>query len=336
MGNGFPEGTHISEKNAERASEVDLAFVFRAILSKWKAYVFVSLVGGIAGLAISYAIPPKFTARVTMVPQPSGAQAGILGRLATLTNMNLDAEGANEAVYGEIVRSNSVLDRAIARDWKSKRCPDGTTLFKVFGVEVKGSTDMDQAIAAEALRRVLREDCLGFRRDPVTGFMKIQATVPRDPEIAADLANFVVDELDAFNRTVRAAKATEHRKFVAVSLDEVAARLADAESTLTEFEVENTMYAAAPRLRQSHEMLVREAQAQRGIWLELRTELESAIVDEHKMMTSVGILDRAIVPTKKSSPVRSIWAIAGAGLAIVLGFAAMASRGGGLAKVHNS
>ncbi len=312
MGTESPESVNSRMIDVGRPEEIDLAAGMRKLMAHWKIVAVALVAGGALGVLASYAIPPKYTARVTMVPQLAGAQAGILGRIANLTNMNLDAEGPNEAVYGEIVRSNSVLNKAIERKWASRQGAGDVSLYEVFGIKVKSASEADKLGAAESLRKVLREKCLGFRRDPVTGFMKIQATVPRDPLVAAELANFVVDELDEFNRTVRAAKATEHRKFVAASLDEVSRRLSEAESSLTSFEIENAMYASSPRLRQQHEALSREAQAQRSIWLQLRTELESAIVDEHKMMTSVGVLDRAVAPTRKSSPVRSIWAIAGA------------------------
>ncbi len=148
--------------------------------------------------------------------------------------------------------------------------------------------------------------------------MRVSASIPRDPDLAAAIANFIVDELDVYNQAMRTRKAREHREFVDARLLEIAARLAEAESEQTKFQLDNVMYLSSPRLRQEYGMLERETQAQRAIWLQLRTDLESAKIEEHKEMTSIQVLDRAVAPVRRTSPVRTVFALVG-GLILALG-----------------
>lgn len=302
----------------EHDDEIDLGAIARRLLSRWRGTAVFVMLGGIIGFVLSYAVPPVYTSRATLMPQFSAAPTGLIGRLASLSALGSDFDSSNEVLYGEVLRSDLVLDRVIARTWPVRGQEGPQMLYAVFGFDSAEHGGPASPAQAFALKKKLRSDVVKFSRDPVTGFMRVAVSIPRDPELAAAIANFIVDELDVYNKQMRTRKAREHREFVDARLLEISAHLAEAESAQTRFLLDNVMYLASPRLRQEFGVLEREAQAQRAIWLQLRADLESAKIEEHKEMTSIQVLDRAVAPVRRTSPVRTVFALAG-GLVFAIG-----------------
>ena len=139
----------------------------------------------------------------------------------------------------------------------------------------------------------------------------MSVTLPASPAACAELANFLVAELDSFNREARARYAREHRQFLQDNLDQVAAQLAAEEERLTEFLLANTAYTSSPRLLQEYRRIDREVEAQRAIWIQLRTQLEAAKADENKHTSSLVVLDPARPPVRRSYPARGVFGVTG-------------------------
>jgi uncharacterized protein involved in exopolysaccharide biosynthesis len=279
---------------------VDAGDLLRRLWANRGRVAAVVAIGAVLGIGASLLVAPRFTATASLIPQTPVERGGLIGRLAGLTSLGAELEAGNEAVYGRIITSDTVLDAALDRGWEEGRQAGPLSLYGILGIDTAG--DEPDARAREVARRRLRRDVVAFNRDPVTGFMEVRVTLPRHPGIAAALANFLVDRLDEYNRVARSRKAREHREFIEESLDRVAGDLAAAEHDLTAFVEANTSYGTSPRLVQQYNALEREMQAQRSIWLELRTQLESARVDEHKQTPSITVLDPASRPMRRSYP----------------------------------
>jgi uncharacterized protein involved in exopolysaccharide biosynthesis len=74
----------------------------------------------------------------------------------------------------------------------------------------------------------------------VTKEKVIKITVEdKDPQLASDIANFYVANLDRLNQTLTVSKARENRKFIQQRLAETQAALIKVENALTEFQTQN-------------------------------------------------------------------------------------------------
>lgn len=102
-----------------------------------------------------------------------------------------------------------------------------------------------------------------------------------DPDRAAAIANACVDELDRQNKRLYAGQATSKRIFLANRLKEIEEKLSKIDDILS-----------------------REARIQEMLFELLTREYELAKIEEAKSMPTVQILDRAVVPEKKSRPKR--------------------------------
>ena len=101
----------------------------------------------------------------------------------------------------------------------------------------------------------------------------------RDPNRTAAMANAYVEELDRQNKRLSAGQATSKRLFLGNRLEEIEQELSKIENLLS-----------------------RDAKIKEMLFELLSTEYELARIEEAKSMATIQILDKAVVPEKKSKP----------------------------------
>ncbi len=300
-----------STDSLDLENEIDLWAVVKWMWARKLSYFLIVIIGAVLFAGYSYIVPKQYTASVILLPKIPVQRAGLLGSLASFTGESMTLEGVDEELYGRVIHSNWILDRAIERRWPGLSLEDSLSLFDVYGLngllEEKG-----RGYAGHVLKNILRSGVIRFDRDPMNGVMKISATISENPQLAASLANYLADELESYNRNINNKNAVKLRDFVETRLGEVQGKLENAEADITQFLQKNERYRSSPKLLQKHGELEREVHAYRTIWLQLRSQLENANIDVNKEIDSINILDRAISPFHRSAPKRWIYLFLGA------------------------
>jgi len=286
------------------ADDINIFGLLRAV---WKnKWLFLGLVFICSSLAVILALmaTPRFTAYSTMLPFRSGPEKGMANRLAILSGMQI-SNATYEDLIKEILESNAVLDQVIFKNWRYLG-EDNVSLFDVFKIDVADSTYADVRI-----RNVIRNKCLNVQRDQMTGFIKVSFTAPRDPELAADLTNEMVDAVMSFKSQFHETKASSNQEYLNRRLLEIQKELEDNEMTLAEFISNNRSYSTNPELLHVYNSMRRRVEASQGAWLEVRRQLEVALLESHKGPTEIEVLDKARPPALRSYPRRASMAIFG-------------------------
>lgn len=285
------------------------------LLALWRNRVFVVLVTVISFLTFfgySFTQRPVLSAQVTILPQAEDSSAALLWPLASVIGAPLGtplSPGGNyEQLYAQIVVSDRILDKAIAESWDHAGFSGPVSLFEVFDVEMAGSKGSAREI--HRLKTILRTKVISFSRKK-NGFMVLTVEVAEDGDFAADLANYLVDQLDFFIAKTKTNKAGEQYEFLVGRLAATEKDLLLAEETLTDFKVNNRSYASSPELQQEYGVLNRELQAQTSIWVELRKQLELAEIEKYREDTTIDILDRATDPVVNRKSQRSLYGVVG-------------------------
>ena len=164
------------------------------------------------------------------------------------------------------------------------------------------------------MKGILRRDVVSFARDKMTGFMEIRVTIPDDPAFAAALANRLADGLEDYNRRVRVARESDHRRYIESRLAVISDSLHVARSAVVDFETENRRYGSSPELRARHQDLQRDVDAQSALWVELKRQVELARIEENRNKNTLTVLDRAHIPSSRAGPGLSLYASVGASL----------------------
>jgi uncharacterized protein involved in exopolysaccharide biosynthesis len=293
--------------NSHPEDELDLAAIFRWLWRRRALLFGFVIVGAIIGVILSYMASEQFTAKVTLIPQKTTDRGGLLGRLASFGGLGGEEGEIQEGLYGQVLHSDRVLDKVLLHRWMLGGTTENRTIGELFGLEIDlGDKTQESALASDMLKNKLRNGIIKFSQNPINGLMTVAVTIPEDPFLAAQLANFLVSELEAYNRDVHSATARKHTVFVSERLAFVDEKLNQSETEMMLFVQENRHFSESPTLTRKYGEIEREVRANRTIWIDLRAQVETAKIEEHRLMTAIRVLDKAKPPTRRSSPNR-IW-----------------------------
>lgn len=269
------------------------------------------LLFGIAAVAMTFLSPSIYTAQVTMLPQKQSSQSDLLGQVASITGMSLDMDNSWEKFYGKIAIADTVLNRAIEKMWFHQSFSDSVSLYDIFSIKGKEGNSQYTSVEENKLKAVLRTSVISFYRDSFTGFMILRSSFPNDKNLPADFANFIVKEVDNFNRKFNSQKSAEKRAFLEERIGVVETDLHGASLAQSEFLENNRSYQSSPFLVLKYNELAREVQAQTTLWIELRRQLEVARIGELNESELVSVLEWATPPEVRSKPKRKFMGIIG-------------------------
>jgi uncharacterized protein involved in exopolysaccharide biosynthesis len=188
---------------------------------------FALFVGSVTAIAVTVAmvLPVWFRAESTLLPPPEtsdsfGSLAGVI-QSSALGSLGLVTTSSTSDVFVEILKSRTLHEAAAAR-------------FKL--AAVYGTKGLDRTLLV--MRKHLSVDA---GRSGVI----LLAFEDRSAARAAEVANFLVSELDRFNREIYSTRAKRTRQFLEARLEDTQARLADSQARLSQYERTNKVLTSS-------------------------------------------------------------------------------------------
>lgn len=314
------ENTQNTRSLSQETGEINLVdYLF--ILLKWKRFIIVNvLLFAILIAGITLLIPNRFRSIATLLPpKQRGGMTSSLSQLARdfLPSNALGRLGASSQEsynYLAILQSYTAMEKLITK----------FNLGEVYEVEPRNS--IEKTIKAA-------KDYLDFKiEDEGT----ITITVwDKDPQRAADMANYLVEVLNEISIRLGTQEATDNRVFVEKRYTKVLQDLKMSEDSLKLFQRKYGIYSIqealsgkflssfvpfekVPELTMQYLRLYRNLEIQNKI-LEFALPLyEQAKVDEQKEVPVVLVLDKAVPGERKDTPKRTLIVLSASILALIL------------------
>ncbi|HEC77930.1 MAG TPA: hypothetical protein ENI34_02155 [candidate division WOR-3 bacterium] len=191
------------------------------VLLKWRYFVIkLVLITTIASLIISLLITPQFTATATILP-PSSDQMTMLGMISADIPGNIAGLAKISGLSGMVTPSD--LFAAIMHSGRIKgKIIRRFNLMKEFGT--KTFSDASKQLDAITKIEVSPE-----------GLISVAVTY-KNKNLAADIANAYIEELDKFNRETAMTSGKKYRIFIEKRLKETEDSLTKAEESLRKFQ----------------------------------------------------------------------------------------------------
>lgn len=284
--------------------------------TKWRLLVMFLVGGLIAALLVIVFVPPRYEARVVILPRQNPSTLSLLQGITDLGLSGASTGGTMESLYGKIVESDRILESLISVRWQRPGTAESSDLYDLLHVR-RGNQSLAGPREIADMKKRLRQRVLSFERDKLTGYMEVRATVPRHAWLAAAMADTVASQLDSFMKGYRAGKATEQSLFVSDRVKETEIALRAADDALAAFVSTNRSYQQSMLLSQEYRRLSREVEALTSVWIELRRQLELARIESNDRKQSLDILDTARVPVECVWPRRTLSVAAGVALGVI-------------------
>ncbi len=295
--------------------EISVLEIVNVLLKRWRTVIGLPITTAFVVVGISFLVPPTYTAVTSFAPEvrsqsrlPTGL-AGIAGQLGIA--LAADASQSPQ-FYADVAKSREILDRLLLARYADPRATqepqDSTTLLTI--LQPGGRN------AADSLERGARKlaGLLSVGVDAQTNIVTVRVE-SRYPELAAAVPNRLVAFLNEFNAQARQSQARERRKFTEERVAAGEQDLRDAEEALKRFYQANRSWQQSPQLMFEEGRLRRQVELRQELYVTLRREYETARIQEVNDTPVITVIDAAVVPQRKSSPKRTLWAF----VALLLG-----------------
>jgi uncharacterized protein involved in exopolysaccharide biosynthesis len=291
--------------------EISMEVVWKLVSWAWrKKYFLIAgfILGGGIGLVNALTTPKSYTATVRMLPAIDSSSSSFAG-LASL-GMGFGPSPTYEPVFEELIFSDSIVDGVLDREWVS-RTGSKILMADLFSIFPESEDEIDRKKSKEKLKSVFRTSAISFKRDQFTGYMELKIKLPKDPVVAADVANHIVESLQEVLVQKHEWLADSRRSFLEARFVTVTDELVDAEEELAKFEKSNRNYSSSPRLVREHARLKRKVDVYLIVWTEIQKQIELVQISNQHGSPRVVVVDRATPPLFPSGPKRRLMVILG-------------------------
>jgi tyrosine-protein kinase Etk/Wzc len=241
-----------------------------------------------------------YKATTTLLPETEKGKLGSLSQFSGLAQLaGVSVPNADVSrLYPIILTSETVLIPIIEHTYQTQRFKDPVDLITFL--------DIDEGSPAKNMERAIKE----MRGLMTTAYETKTSTVVvtlemEEQQLAADVLNALVAEVDKFMRLKRINTATEQVRWITARLSDVEKELRAAEENLKTFMERNRRTMDSPQLTLEQQRLLREVTVKSTIAIELKKQYELAKIDEIKNTSIVNVLDPARPPVKKERPKRA-------------------------------
>jgi len=271
---------------------------------RWKLLMGLPLALAAATVAISLVLPRWYTATTTFTPQEtspnllSGGLAGLSG-LAGQFGISIAPGGEDSPdFFAKVLDSRELLTNVLQSQFDD---PDanvpGTKQTLLTILDAGGDTERERI--GKAIRELEKRIVVSV--DKLSGIVSLEVEL-KSPELAAAVANRMIELLNAFDLDRLKLQSRERRKFIGERLTQAQAELDLAEGNLLRFLQSNRRYGDSPLLTFEADRLQRKVQLRQDVILTLQREYEEARIAEVRDTPVLTIIDTATPPDKKSSP----------------------------------
>jgi len=268
--------TPVPDNRQPDDDEINLLDLLIVLAKRKKMIIGVTFAASVAAIGYALSLANIYTATTKILPpqqsqSSASAMLSQLGGLAGMAGSSLGIKNPND-LYVAMLKSRSVMEKVVKR----------VDLQKVYGQET-----LNGAMSALEGSTVISSD--------KGGFIVVEVS-DKDPQLAANLANTFIEELNKLLQTNLLTDASQKRTFLEQQLRQAKNKLTDAELVLDKTPNTSLQYLDA----------LRNLKYQEALWEILVKQFEMAKMDEAKDFPLIQVLDKATPPENKSKPKRSL------------------------------
>ena len=254
------------------------------------AGVAVAIAMGLPALLKSrvYTSHSSFTAETTSAGTRMNVFAAQLG-----IPLGTSSGGESPDFYAALLRSQDILSEVAQSTFQQSPTSKATPLVDI--LDVKGpSYPVRLDAAVTRLRGMVVAQSI-----TKTGVITLDVTAS-SPQLAHDMADSILSDLNRFNLERRQTRATAERRFVEARLAQVRFDLRASEEALASFLLTNKQITS-PTLSLARDRLQQDVDLHRSLFTSLSQSYEQARIDEVRNIPVISPVEQASLPVRPDS-----------------------------------
>lgn len=307
-------------------------FVVNLVSKNFKKFLLAGLIGGVLGTAVSFFYPKQYKAQAQLLPEFKESSFSNFGSLASLAGIDLSSSNESDALrpdlYPNILQSTPAAIYLLKQPVKTSDKKQYASLLSYLTRENKDTMTLQEIVSEHEKGQILNFN-LGEIRilndlkgrietnfDKKSGVIHLGVEMA-DPIVSATVLSNAINYLNTFVSDYRFQKKHNQSEFIRSRVQEAESQLKRSEYALQKYRDNNrnVFLNVAKIEEQKLQADYLHAQTLRS---DLLNQLEQAILAEKERQPIIEVLEPPVVPAKKSSPVRIIFAVAGAFLTLLV------------------
>ena len=271
---------------------------YAMILIKWRWLIFLGTgLTVVVGILVSLMIPPVYTASVSFVPRGAiGERQELETLVGTIGTQWRNIRNVNEMVqyYSSAIKARPILEPILLTKFKSNKQHNTAPLIELLHID--GSTEQERIWkGVKTLRDLIKVGSGGGR------IIRLSFTAD-EPQLAADVANAIIDRFSEWSKKVKQSEAT--LKIISDRLNAAKDQLAQKEQQLAELK-KKVLDITSPDTEIKIDQLEREKRILESLVETLATEYSKAEIrrlqKESEHTLEIDIIEPATAPFEKSN-----------------------------------
>jgi uncharacterized protein involved in exopolysaccharide biosynthesis len=310
-----PEPRPVSAREG-RDGDISMFELLTPLVRRWRLITGLGFAGAVLAAVVLLLQRPVYTGTTTFTPEtsPTSSLAGSLAGLAGLAGQ-LGVTSATSSVspdfFAKVLHSREILRSVLESEFPDRAGPQRPLLDVL---EVSGDSP-EQRLQQGTRQLETRTEATIDRR---TGIVTLSVEMP-SRELAAGVANRMVDLLNRFNLERRQSQSREERRFSGDRLATAERELRAAEKAHLAFLQRNRAYSESPLLTFEDNRLAREVQLKQEVFLTLTKNYEEARISEVRDTPVLTVIDSAVPPVMRTRPRRLVGTVVAGLLAALVG-----------------
>lgn len=272
--------------------EISVMGLFNTLLRYRFMILFLALASGFYAGWKSFRSARSYTAEAQFMPKGGGGQSQLSG-IAAQFGVSIGGGGGTQSTqfYLDLLESRPLLSPVADKQYTVRTDSGVVTgnLIRIFRIN-----DAKPAVRRAKVINSLKSAIAGTA-SVKTGVITLAVT-SRSPELAQQIAQNVLDQLNVYNLERRLVAAAAERGFVERRVDEASAQLRQAESDLGYFLETNRLYRTSPQLTLEFGRLQRAMDMRQAIYTSLMTALETARIEEMRDLPVITVVESPELP----------------------------------------
>ena len=281
--------TQSTQQESPERGDITPVVALNGILRNRHLLLGCAFVGAVVFGTRAWFQPESYTVTAILMPQGAKAQAGGIDGLASRVGISIPGMEDNLQLYADLLKSREIL-RAVAEKpytFGTEKGVRTSTLVDLYG----GSDQRLRTVVA--VRRL--GDNVSAAPSPKTGVITVQVKAEYS-QLAHQVAQQLIDELNRFNLERRQSQAGAERKFAQQRMTEAGEELRTAENQLESFLAANRDFHTSPRLTFQQDRLAREISLKQGLYNMLAQAYEQSKMDEIRDTPVITIIQPPETP----------------------------------------
>jgi uncharacterized protein involved in exopolysaccharide biosynthesis len=274
------------------ADELSIISITNSVLRHRWLIVALALIGGLYLGWKSMMEPRLYTTEAQFMPKGSRGQSQIQG-LAQQFGIAVSSgdAGASPQFYMDLLESRPLLAAVADRQYRIRTDTGIITgnLAKIYNIR-----NRNPAVAKSSVVNRLRGQ-VDEKTSLKTGVITVNVHA-KYPELAVQIAQGLLDQVNAFNLNRRQEQASAERGFIEGRLAEAQSQLSQAEDNLQSFLTENRDFRSSPSLQLGFDRLNRTVSSRQSLYNGLATSYEQAKIEEVRDLPVISVLEPPELP----------------------------------------